>query len=243
MKKLSFSIIGLILALGLFGASALFFTNAAKAQEGSLVTGKVLFEGTAPAPLPIKMDADPVCLLQHAKGATSEEVVVNGNGTLKNVFVYVKEGLAGQKFEAPKEPVVFDQKGCSYNPHVFGIMANQPLEILNSDGTLHNVHALPKASKEFNLGMPIQGMKLTQKFTSPEVMVKIKCEVHPWMAAYAGVLDHPFYGVTNDQGAFEIKGLPAGEYVLEAWHEKYGSQTATVKVPETGEVSFTFKSA
>jgi hypothetical protein len=243
MKNARSHIIGLVLISAFFSTSAIFFARGARAVEGNILAGKVIFEGAAPAPAAIKMDADPVCLLQHGKGATSEEVIVNPNGTLKNVFVYVKEGLAGQKFEAPKEAVVFDQKGCRYNPRVFGIMTNQPLEILNSDGTLHNVHALPKTSKEFNLGMPIQGMKLTQKFTSPEVMVKIKCEVHPWMAAYAGVLDHPFYGVTNDEGAFEIKGLPPGEYVLEAWHEKYGSQTATVKVPETPEVSFTFKAA
>jgi hypothetical protein len=187
------------------------------------------------------MDADPVCLLQHKGGAASEEVVVNPNGTLKNVFVYVKEGLQGQKFEAPKDPVVFDQKGCHYEPHVFGIMTNQPLQILNSDGTLHNVHALPKNSKEFNLGMPIQGMKLTKAFAAPEIMVKIKCEVHPWMAAYGGVVEHPFYAVSGDDGTFTIKDLPPGEYVLEAWHEKYGTQTATVKVPETTEASFTFK--
>jgi plastocyanin len=243
MKKAKLSFIGLILTLGVVTSSATFFVRGAKALEGNVVTGKVLFEGTAPAPAAIRMDADPVCLLQHSKGASSEEVIVNPNGTLKNVFVYVKQGLEGQKFEAPTQSVVFDQKGCRYDPHVFGIQANQPLEILNSDGTLHNVHALPKASKEFNLGMPIQGMKLTQKFTAPEVMVKIKCEVHPWMNAWAGVLDHPFYGVSNNEGIFELKGLPPGEYVVEAWHEKYGTQTSTVKVPETTEVSFTFKEA
>jgi len=142
---------------------------------------------------------------------------------------------------APAAPVVFDQKGCHYEPHVFGIQAGQPLEILNSDDALHNVHALPKNTQEFNLGMPIKGMKLTKTFTAPEVAVKIKCEVHPWMAAYAGVLDHPFYAVTGEDGSFSLKDLPPGEYVVEAWHEKYGTQTQTVKVPETSEVSFTFK--
>ncbi len=242
MKRLKFPILGAGILGGLFALFALVGTEGARAQGASL-TGKVLFEGAPPAPQLIRMDADPACLLQHKEGAMSEEVVVNPNGTLKNVFVYVREGLEGKTFEPPKEPVIFDQKGCHYEPHVFGIRVNQPLQILNSDGTLHNVHSLPKNSKEFNLGMPIQGMKLTQKFTAPEVMVKIKCEVHPWMAAYAGVLDHPFFAVTGEDGSFILKDLPSGEYVLEAWHERYGTQTATVKVPETTEASFTFKAS
>ena len=236
--RLSLVIAGLIFEV--FGLFTFISGNQAKAV-GTSLTGKVMFEGVPPTPQPIRMDADPVCLLQHKDGATSEEVVVNPNGTLKNVFVYVKQGLEGQKFEPSKDPVVFDQKGCHYNPHIFGVMVNQPFQILNSDGTLHNVHSLAKNSKEFNLGMPIQGMKLTQKFTAPEIMVKIKCEVHPWMAAYGGVLDHPFFAVTGDDGTFTIKDLPPGEYVLEAWHEKYGTQTATVKVPDTTEANFTFK--
>lgn len=243
MKRSQFYLSVLVVILAAFALGNLISVKGVKALEGGVLTGKVLFEGAAPAPTPIRVDADPVCLLQNPNGRTSEEAVVNSNGTLKNVFVYVKQGLEGQKFQAPTTPVVFDQRGCHYEPHVFGIMVNQPLEILNSDGTLHNVHSLPKNSKEFNLGMPIQGMKLTQQFSSPEVMVKIKCEVHPWMAAYAGVLDHPFFGVTGDDGTFQIKDLPPGEYVLEAWHEKYGAQTANVKVPETGEANFTFKAA
>ncbi len=231
---------GLMLTTGLIALFVFIFTQGAKAQ-GTNVIGKVMFEGTAPTPQPIKMDADPVCLLQHKGGASSEEVVVNSNGTLKNVFVYVKEGLQGQKFEAPKTPVVFDQKGCHYEPHVFGIQVNQPFEIHNDDETLHNVHALPKNSKEFNLGMPLKGMKLTKTFTSPEIMVKVKCEVHPWMSAWGGVVDHPFYAVTGDDGTFTLKDLPPGEYTIEAWHEKYGTQTATVKVPDSTEASFTFK--
>ncbi|MBI2095418.1 MAG: hypothetical protein HYT89_04570 [Candidatus Omnitrophica bacterium] len=206
------------------------------------ITGKVSLEGQPPVSEAIKLDADPNCKMMHPDGLTADQVLVNSDGTLQNAFIYVKEGLEGKTFEAPKEPVAFDQKGCQYHPKVFGIRVNQPLEILNSDDTLHNVHALPKNSKEFNLGMPIKGMKLKKTFDKPEVMIKIKCEVHPWMAAYAGVLDHPYFGVSGEDGSFQIKDLPPGNYVLEAWHEKYGAQTQAVTVAgEDQAVEFKFK--
>ncbi len=225
----------------LFSVLALLVAGNASA---AVVKGKVAFEGTPPVMTKIKMDSDPQCALQHPEGHASEEVIVNPNGTLKNVFVYVKEGLSGQKFTAPKTPVVFDQKGCRYEPRVFGIQAGQPLQIVNSDPTLHNVHGLPAKSQQFNLGMPIQGMKLTKSFSAPEVMVKIKCEVHSWMVAYAGVLDHPFYSVSGADGEFQIKDLPPGTYVIEAWHEKYGAQTQSVTVgaaDDMKEAAFAFK--
>ena len=170
---------------------------------------------------------------------------MNDNGTLKNVFVYVQEGLEGKTFPTPAAPVTLDQKGCWYAPHVFGIQVGQPLEIVNSDNTLHNVHSLSGKSKQFNLGMPIQGMKLTKKFENPEIMVKFKCDVHPWMHAYAGVLNHPYFSVTGTDGAFEIKDLAAGSYAIEVWHEKYGVQTQTVTVTEEvpAAVDFTFTGA
>ena len=210
--------------------------------HAATIAGKALFTGTAPAVETIKADADPNCALLHPQGITGDAVVVNANGTLKNVFIYVKEGLAGKTFEAPKTPVVFNQEGCMYSPKVFGIQVNQPLEIVNSDGTLHNVHALPNNSPQFNLGMPIKGMKLKKTFTKPEVMVHIKCEVHPWMSAYAGVVDNPYYAVTGDDGSAVIKDLPAGEYTVEAWHEKYGAQTQKVTMTDQDqEIRFSFK--
>jgi uncharacterized protein (DUF2141 family) len=139
--------------------------------------------------------------------------------------------------------VKFDQQGCTYSPKVFGIQVNQPFEIINSDSTLHNVHAMSSQSKPFNLGMPIKGMKIKKTFDNPEVMVKVKCDVHPWMNAYIGVLNHPFYSVSNNEGSFELKNLPAGKYTIEAWHEKYGVQTQEVTVAEgdaSQEVNFTF---
>ena len=119
----------------------------------------------------------------------------------------------------------------------------QPLEIVNSDPTLHNIHAMPKANPEFNNGQPIQGMKMTHTFTAKEVMVPFKCDVHGWMNAYVGVLDHPYFAVTDTDGKFELKGLPPGTYTIEAWHEKLGTQTQSVTIgaKETKDVTFTFK--
>ena len=206
------------------------------------LTGKINFTGTAPQMEPISMNADPVCASLHSEPVLTETVLTNPNGTLKNVFVYVKEGLEGKSFPAPTTAVTIDQNGCQYKPHIFGIQVGQPLEIINSDSTLHNIHSLAEQSKQFNLGMPIQGMKLTKKFEKPEIMVKLKCDVHPWMNAYIGVLDHPFYGVSGGEGTFEIKDLPPGNYVIEAWHEKYGVQTQNVTIsdgPASADFTFT----
>jgi carboxypeptidase family protein len=217
---------------------------AAAAGGTGSITGKVMFSGEAPKPTAIKMDADAYCKAQHEQTATSESVVTNPDGTLRNVFVYVKSGLpAGQTYAPPTEPATLDQHGCTYHPHVQGIMVGQPLTIINSDGTLHNIHSLAKNSKQFNLGMPTQGMKLTQKFTGEEVMVRVKCDVHPWMECWMGVMSHPFYSVSGAAGAFEIKNLPPGTYTIEAWHEKFGAQTQSVTVTagQPAAVSFTFQ--
>lgn len=200
--------------------------------------GSVQFTGTVPAPKQIDTKSDPSC---GVASVPAEEVTVNPNGTLKNVFIYIKEGLpAGQTYEVTAPAVTLDQKGCQYSPRVFGVQVAQSFEVLNSDPTLHNVHGMPTKSKQFNLGMPVQGMKLTRKFDQPEVMVKLKCDVHPWMAAYIGVLPHPFFSVTDENGNFEIKNLPPGKYTLEAWHEKFGVKTQEITVEEAvaGPVSF-----
>jgi len=209
------------------------------AAGSATVRVTVHFQGSAPARTKIKMDADPICQQQHAMPVESEEVVVNGNGTLKNVFVYVKEGLTGS-FPAPTAPVILEQIGCWYQPHVFGIRANQPLEIVNSDATLHNINAKPTVNTPFNIAQPVKGMKTDKKFMKPEIMVKFKCNVHPWMNAYAGVLDHPFFGVTDDTGSAAISGLPAGTYVLEAWQETYGAQTQKVSIADGEQKSVEF---
>lgn len=221
---------------------------AASAQPASETAGNAAIRitaklsGTAPERQAVQMSADPVCQQQHASPVLTEEVVADAQGGLKHVFVYVKEGVAGT-FAPPTVAVTLDQVGCWYQPHVFGIQVGQPLEIVNSDTTLHNVNAKPQANTPFNIAQPVKGMKTKKTFAKPEVMVKFKCNVHPWMSAYAGVVAHPFFAVSDEQGAATISGLPAGSYVVEAWHERYGTQTKTVSVgdDETASVELTFQ--
>src|SRR5688572_24029554 len=216
-------------------------TNPVDPATAGAITGTVRFTGTPPAPEPINRSSDPYCEQQGA--ATTETVVVGGESTLQNVFVYVKDGLGDRVFPTPSTAAVLDQKGCRYVPHVMGIQVGQTLEILSSDNTLHNVHAIPEQNREFNKAHQMAGIKHTHVFSTREVMVPFKCDVHRWMSAYIGVLDHPYYSVTGPNGTFELKGLPPGTYTIEAWHEKLGTQTQTVTIGEkqTSDVEFTFK--
>ena len=214
-------------------------TNPVDPATAATVTGHVTFTGTAPAAQPITMASDPRCT---NPGAVTETVVTGANGALQNVFVYVKDGLGNLAFPVPTTPVVLDQKGCQYRPHVFGVQVGQPVEILNSDATLHNIHAWPMTNQEFNVGQALQGLRHTHTFSTKEVMVPFKCDVHKWMNAYVGVLDHPFHAVTTADGSFSLKGLPPGTYTVEAWHETLGTmtQSVTVGAKETKEVAFSF---
>jgi len=209
------------------------------------VKGVVTIDGTAPKNEAIKMNADPVCVKQTAGSPQMQETYMVGSDgkALGNVFVYVKDGLGNYVFEQPTETAKIDQQNCRYHPHVFGMRVGQKLEIVNSDPTLHNIHAMPKANTEFNNGQPIQGMKMEHTFTAKEVMVPFKCDVHGWMNAYVGVLDHPYFAVTDADGKFDLKQLPPGTYTIEAWHEKLGatSQSVTVGDKETKEITFTLK--
>jgi hypothetical protein len=208
------------------------------------ITGRVMFDGVAPQNPLMKMASDPVCARANTDGTTLETVLVS-NGGLDNVFVYVKDGLGNYYFEPPTSAVKLDQQGCRYTPHVFGVQVGQPIEIINSDPTLHNVHAQANVNQPFNLGQHLQGMKNVKTFTVPEVMVRFKCDVHSWMSAYAGVLPHPYYAVTKDGGSFALKDVPAGTYTVEAWHEKLGTQTQQVTIgeKESKAINFTFKAA
>lgn len=200
------------------------------ATAGS-VTGLVRFEGAPPAAERLRFSND--CVKNAAPNPQSDAVLVSAEGGLKNTFVYVRDGLEpGYAFDPPAGPAVLDQKGCVYSPRVLAVRVGQAIEVVNSDATLHNVHALPMANQEFNKSQPIQHSRLTHAFTAPEVMVRFMCNVHGWMAAHVAVVDHPYFAVSDDTGRFEIKNLPPGSYTLEAWHEKFGRQTAQVTVGE-----------
>jgi plastocyanin len=210
----------------------------------SSITGTVTFDGKAPNLKPLSMDADPACAKKHGKPVPGEMLVLGNGNSMGNVIVYVSKGLpAGKTWPAPKTPVTLDQVGCQYKPHAMGIMIGQPYRILNSDGVLHNVHTLPKINKSFNRAMPATLKETTTTFEKPEPIFQIKCDVHPWMSAYIGVFTHPFYSVTATDGKFTISGLDAGTYEITAWHERLGTQTASVTVSGSDSKSQNFKFA
>jgi plastocyanin len=212
------------------------------AFAASSVTGTVTFDGKAPVMKPLAMDADPVCAKKHPTPAMNEMLVLGSGNTMGNVMVYVSKGLpAGKTYPAPKTPVVLDQNGCMYKPHVMGIQVGQTYKILNSDGILHNIHTLPKVNKAFNRAMPATSKEATTTFDKEEAIFNIKCDVHPWMSAYVGTFTHPFYTVTGADGKFTISGLDPGTYEITAWHERLGTKTASVTVAASGSKTQDFK--
>lgn len=209
--------------------------------QAATIAGVIRFTGTAPTPEPIDMSAEPACAEKHSEQPTQHRVAVNDNGTLRNVFVYVKEGLPERSWPASDEEVVLDQEGCEYHPHVLGVRTGQELTVRNSDGLLHNVNAQPSINRGFNMGQPTN-MESQRSFTQQEVMIPVTCEVHGWMNAYIGVVDHPYFAVTGEDGSFRLENLPPGTYTVEAWHEEYGPQTmqVTVAAQQTEDVEFTY---
>jgi polysaccharide lyase family 4-like protein len=214
---------------------------AAPAGDAS-ISGKVSFTGTVPPAEKIKLSADPKCVEMHKEGLEKQPIKVKDGG-LADVYVYVKSGLPPGNYPAKTDPVTIDQHGCNYTPHIVALETGQPLKIKNSDDTLHNIHPRPTINDEFNIGQPRKGMESTRTFTKREVMFPVGCDVHPWMRAYISVLDNPFYTVTSEDGTFEIKGLPAGDYEIEAYHEKLKtmSQKVSVKSGEKAKLDFAFK--
>ena len=230
-------------------------TKAGKTYSGDVgsVAGTIAYNGTPPAPKKIDSSADPVCG-QKNPNLSTEDTVVN-NGKLANVFVYIKDGTAtdGTKigeysWTPPSTPVVLDQNGCHYRPHVLGIMTNQKISITNSDPTQHNIHPTPKNNPEWNQTQPNGAPPIEKTFARAEVLIPVKCNQHPWMKAYIGVLKHPFFAVSAEDGSYTIKGVPPGTYTVVAWHEGGATgtekpMTVTVAANGTAKADFSFGEA
>jgi hypothetical protein len=222
---------------------------ASKGDEGT-ITGSVAFAGTAPEAKKIDTSADPQCSAKSAN-LTSEEWAVK-DGKLANTFVYIKDGTLadGKKvgdfaWAAPSSPAVLDQDGCHYKPHVFGVVTKQSISIKNSDPTTHNVHFTPKNNPDWNQSQPNGAGPLTHKLNVAEAMVPVKCNQHPWMKAYVGVLKHPFFAVSAENGSYTIANVPPGTYTVVAWHEGPGAGTektmqVTVPAKGSGTADFSF---
>ncbi len=210
------------------------------------VTGRVVVDGTLPPPETIRLDADPKCAAMVPGGRrTAESVVIGEGNALQNVFIYVKEGLPPRLYPVPSTPVVLDQQQCRYVPRVLGIHVGQQLTIRNSDALLHNVRSEGVINEMFDVGTPIKGMEVPRTFATREVMVPFKCNVHAWMNAYVGVLEHPYFAVSDEAGRFSIAQLPPGSYTLETWHERFGTQTqqVTVAAQATADMTFSYKAS
>jgi plastocyanin len=212
------------------------------AGAASSISGTVTFDGKTPTLKPLAMDADPVCAKKHTGPVPNEMLVLGSGNTMGNIMVWVSKGLpAGKTFPAPQTPVILDQQGCQYKPHVMGIMVGQPYKILNSDSLPHNVHTLPKVNKPFNRAMPATVKEATTTFDKEEAIFQVKCDVHPWMGGYIAVFSHPFFSVTATDGKFTISGLDPGTYEITAWHERLGTQTASITVGANDKKTQDFK--
>jgi plastocyanin len=211
--------------------------------NGGTITGKVAFDGAKPTMRALDMSANPVCMRAHPTAQKSEEVIVNDNNTLRNVFIWVKSGLPDKQWQVPTQAVELDQSGCMYKPHVLAVMAGQNIDVKNSDPTNHNIHPLPQTNQEWNESQPAGSEAKMKSFARQEIMIPVKCNIHPWMRAYINVVSHPFYAVTGDDGTFTIKGLPPGTYTIEMRHEKYPAQEQqiTVGAKESKTADFTVK--
>ncbi len=213
-------------------------------KTAATIRGKVIFKGARPRPQALRIDEDPACVQLNRGRLLEESLVVKSSSGLSNVFVYVKRGLKGRKFAPPPpgEVVTVDQKGCRFDPHVIGLRVGQTVRITNSDPVTHNIHPQPTMNREWNQSQEPGAPPLERKFVRPEIMMRVKCNVHSWMRAYVSAMEHPYFAVTGDGGSFEIAGLPPGDYAIEAWQEKLGQRemAVTLTPSETKPVDFVF---
>lgn len=215
---------------------------AGAAWSDAAVKGLVKFEGQKPERQVLDTGADAYCKRMHATDPLlSDAAVIADDGGFQHIFVFIANPPE-KEYPAPAEPVVLDQKGCRYEPHVFGILVGQQLAVRNGDETTHNVRGFATKNRAFNFGQPAGSEPRTREFTIVEEALKIKCDIHPWMQSYAFVLPHPFFAVTDSAGNYEIKNVPAGTYTLKAWHERLGYMEQQITVADAeARADFTFK--
>ncbi|CAN5587821.1 hypothetical protein BH10ACI4_BH10ACI4_38310 [soil metagenome] len=223
-------------------APAVAYFKVDPATAGS-ITGTIRFAGKKPTPKVVDMSEDPACVEAHHGKAFDESLVVAKNGSLGNAFIYIKSGLEGKNFETPKNPVTIDQSGCWFRPRVLGIQTNQMLQVVNSDPVTHNIHPMAEVNREWNHSQGPGDAPLNRRFVKPEIMIKVKCNIHSWMHAFIGVVENPYYAVSKDDGTFEIPNLPAGTYTVAVWQENLGTQEqqVTITAHNSTASNFTFK--
>ena len=211
-------------------------------EKAGTISGKVSLRGRPPAREAIRIDEDLACVELNPKGMLTETVVTGAGGALANVFVYVKRGLESKQFAPPPatETVVIDQHNCRFAPRMLGLRAGQTLRVTNSDPLTHNIHPMPKMNRDWNQSQPEGAPALERRFVRPELMVRVKCNVHSWMRAYVNVVEHPYFAITGPDGAFELRHLPPGDYTLEALHEKLAPQEINVHVDPAGRSTVAF---
>lgn len=208
-----------------------------------IISGIVQFDGAAPEQTVAQLSGWSECAAQHPEGNPKAGDVLISDGKLQNAMVYIKDGLGDRVFAVPTTPAILDQKGCIFIPRILGVQTDQDVKMLNSDPLAHNVHGLPQHSPSWNFSLGVKGASRTLSIPTQEAMIEIKCDIHPWMRAYIGVFDHPYFMLSGADGRFTLKDVPLGEYTVEAWHERFGvqSQKVTLGAKETKEISFTFK--
>lgn len=204
------------------------------------LSGTVFFDGPAPEPYALQLGGWSECAAQHDGPVAAADVLV-ADGRLQNALVYIEDGLGERVFAVPEQPVVSDQQGCRFLPRILAAQVDQPIRFLNSDPLAHNVHGLPARSRQWNFSLGLKGTSRTIHVDAEEVGIEIKCDIHGWMRSYLSVLDHPYFALSAADGTFALAEVPPGQYIVAAWHERFGTHSQSVVLGERGETDVTFR--